>query len=516
MIAKRLFAVCLILCSFIQVSATVRPQPLPYNAPPLPNYSELVALAEKNSIDEPLKLKLDSLLNTPFVSNEAYYRGARPHRPDIVGLGASLRVVSWNIERGENIDKIIRLLTDKESFLKDADKKRMKQFDIDDRELLEQIEIIQSADVFVLQELDWGVARTGYREIVKELGAALNMNWAYGVEFVEIDPLYKNSAPTVDKERFKGLHGNAVLSRYPIIDARLTPLRVQGYNWYSEEKKRVTVLEKGRRLTTKVLFQERAGREIRRGGRTLLTVTLDVPDLPEGRVVVASVHLENRCKPSVRKEQMKEVLSYLYEADCPVILAGDFNTSHRDARPMSYQREIYNRIKSKDYWLKQGIKNITGIGMALDMVAGGVNYVRSHRDPTVKHIPVFAPNNERALFRKLEKFRFKDGHAFDFRGDARNTINELDGTLANSNERAPKGFVPTYEFERAIGPVGKFKLDWIFVKSYAAAARDKKGSYRFAPHFARTLKAVNYCNDERLSDHTPISVDLPFNHRDTE
>ena len=35
-------------------------------------------------------------------------------------------------------------------------------------------------------------------------------------------------------------------------------------------------------------------------------------------------------------------------------------------------------------------------------------------------------------------------------------------------------------------------------------------SYRFAPHFARTMASVNYALATRLSDHNPISVDLPF------
>jgi hypothetical protein len=32
------------------------------------------------------------------------------------------------------------------------------------------------------------VKRTQYREVIRELGETLNMNWAYGVEFLEIDP----------------------------------------------------------------------------------------------------------------------------------------------------------------------------------------------------------------------------------------------------------------------------------------------------------------------------------------
>ena len=57
---------------------------------------------------------------------------------------------------------------------------------------------------------------------------------------------------------------------------------------------------------------------------------------------------------------------------------------------------------------------------------------------------------------------------------------------------------------------GRLKLDWILVKPYIEDPRDTTQTYRFAPHFARTMEAVNYALEERLSDHNPLSVDLPF------
>jgi len=115
----------------------------------------------------------------------------------------------------------------------------------------------------------------------------------------------------------------------------------------------------------------------------------------------------------------------------------------------------------------------------------------------------------------LENFRFRDGTVIDFRGNKERTINGTKGTLANSGQRQAKGFVPTYRVSRTVGPIGKLKLDWILVKSYLESPRDRGGPYRFAPHFARTMRAVNYSWEERLSDHTPISVDLPFNEPDS-
>lgn len=89
-------------------------------------------------------------------------------------------------------------------------------------------------------------------------------------------------------------------------------------------------------------------------------------------------------------------------------------------------------------------------------------------------------------------------------------MNQTEGTLANSNQRDDKGFAVTYEVERTIGPAGKLKLDWIFVKSYLESPRSSGGPYRFAPHFPRTLEELNYSGEMRLSDHNPIVADLPF------
>jgi len=52
----------------------------------------------------------------------------------------------------------------------------------------EEIDFLRKADVLVLNEVDWGVNRTLFRNVADELARALNMNYAYGVEFVEVDP----------------------------------------------------------------------------------------------------------------------------------------------------------------------------------------------------------------------------------------------------------------------------------------------------------------------------------------
>ena len=55
--------------------------------------------------------------------------------------------------------------------------------------LEEEIQLLQESDVIILNEVDWGMPRSGYEEVIVELGKALNMNWVWGFEFAEIDPV---------------------------------------------------------------------------------------------------------------------------------------------------------------------------------------------------------------------------------------------------------------------------------------------------------------------------------------
>ena len=135
-------------------------------------------------------------------------------------------------------------------------------------------------------------------------------------------------------------------------------------------------------------------------------------------------------------------------------------------------------------------------------------------DPTEKSIPLMGTNPEAKFFSDLEDFLFEDGGRFDFSGETERSANGRVGKLANSNERGEKGFIPTNELGKKYGPVGQFKLDWIFVKP--AKLADSSGhepSYAFTPCFGRTLRELNHSFPDRISDHSPILVDLPLGQR---
>jgi endonuclease/exonuclease/phosphatase family metal-dependent hydrolase len=495
--------------------------------PELLTFDELVQLEKKDDPQPKLAARLNQLLHTPFISNEASLSGAKPNRPSSETLGPFIRATMWNIERGIQLDGIKIALTEPDKFGKYIEeKKNPKSKPLTAEELGEvnkQLEILRPTDLFILNEVDNGVTRTNYRDVARELAQALNMNYAYAVEFLELDPLnlglekvnlddkaaqediQKSFEP--DKSRYLGLHGTAVLSRYPILKATVRPIRVC-YDWFLGEKKEISKLEAGKRTGANLLFMERITREVRRGGRTALIVELAVPESPTGAVTVVAPHLETKCKPDCRRKQMTEILGWIRAEKNPVILAGDFNTSGTDTSPTSVSKVVTNRLKDPDQWAVTAVKWSTGAPTILLMP---VNMMRNKNDPTGFDVPLISRKKEAKLFGDLDDFHFEDGHTFDFRGEDARSADGRGGTLSDSNQRAMKGFRYTFALDRTYGGlVGEYKLDWFFVKGYATDSDKPGGSYKFAPHFARTLEEVNNAPDESLSDHFPITVDLPL------
>jgi endonuclease/exonuclease/phosphatase family metal-dependent hydrolase len=492
--------------------------------PAVLNYEELVLLSDNAEPGAPVREKLDRLLRTPFVGNAAHHAGTRPRRPELDRLGPALRVAVWNIERGSEFELIRLALSDPDGFLEEAGK----QWTPDPRRLEEirgQALDLKDSDVLILNEVDLGMTRSDYRDVAKELAASLGMNYAFGAEFVEVDKielgLEELHAPAaaddeqftrdleVDKVRYRGLHGTAVLSRYPIRDARIFRFHAC-YDWYGSEKEEIAKLEKGRRLAADRLFLERISREVRVGNRMALIADLGVPESPTGVVTVAAVHLENKCTPKCRQQQMRELLGDLQAVRNPLILGGDLNTTGGDGAPMSIGREVAKRIKNPHFWSRQAITWLTPLSLPQFFFLPA-NYFKNYQDPTAKNIPVIATNGEKGLFSLMRKFRFADESRFDFRGNAERSVAGRKGTLSNSNERAAKGFTTTFSFKRDFkGLIGRMRLDWVIVKPPGSASRDPEEVHPFEPYFGRTLAIVNAATPDQISDHHPIVVDLPL------
>jgi endonuclease/exonuclease/phosphatase family metal-dependent hydrolase len=497
----------------------------PSQGPPILSFDDLVKLSSTAKPEGALGTRLDTLLNTPFVSNGGTARNAQPLRPTVQNLGPVLRVALWNIERGLNFDLIRSALSDRSEFEILAESGN-RASDARKAAIELQLSILQNVDVLVLNEVDMGMKRTEYRDVAHDLAAALHMDYSYGVEFVEVDPIFELGIEQVhlpdlqqdqqlqddlrvDRERYRGLHGTAILSRYPIRNARILRLP-QCYDWYGAEAREAAKLEKGKRWAAHKLFNERIARELRHGGRMALIARLAVPDLPTGEVTIVAAHLENKCAPACRRRQMQMLLADIQQDKNPVVLAGDLNTTSKTNTPTSVRDEIMGRVTDYQFWIGQTISYFHPLGMWKHALFP-VRYFHAYNDPTAFHLPILWDNRERALFKTMERFRFSDGYTFDFRGESERTLNGMNRTLSDSNQRARKGFVPTYAFARDYGgAVGRFKLDWIFVKPFIQDPRRRGQSNLFAPYFPVTMREMNGALEERISDHPPLTVDLPL------
>jgi hypothetical protein len=186
------------------------------------------------------------------------------------------------------------------------------------------------------------------------------------------------------------------------------------------------------------------------------------------------------------------------------------NTTGADGSVVSITSVALEKMKDPAFWATKGLKYATGVGFAMDIATLTFKTTKFQGDPTASGVPLLAANPEQGLFKDLRDYRFEDGTRLDFRGDAELSANGREGTLSNSNERASKGFVTTFELPRTFGAVGKFKLDWIFVKDHLGDDAKSANSYRFAPGFARSMNGVNEALEDPLSDHCPISADFPL------
>ncbi|MBI1872774.1 MAG: endonuclease/exonuclease/phosphatase family protein [Acidobacteria bacterium] len=135
-------------------------------------------------------LRLAGHLTDPLLSDRAIHQiiGEPSRIGDLAYARQGIKVVTWNIERGEEFDEILSTL---------------RTFD---------------ADVVLLQEADLFCRRSAGRNVAKELAGALGMNWLWAGEFQEIGE---------SSGRQPALIGQAVLSKYPIEDPAVISFAAQ-------------------------------------------------------------------------------------------------------------------------------------------------------------------------------------------------------------------------------------------------------------------------------------------------
>lgn len=180
----------------------------------------------------------------------------------------SIRVVSWNINRGLQLNEIL-------DFLANA-----------------------SADLVLLQETDVNARRSQSRNIAREIARTLRMNYVFGCEFQELAQGNSDSP---------AYHGQATLSRLPLLESRILRFRKQSGFW------------RPRWFVPNIQsLQRRIGARMALVSHVLWF---------EKQLVVYNVHLESRGDDALRCGQLAEILCDMqqYDAAVPAVLAGDFN-----------------------------------------------------------------------------------------------------------------------------------------------------------------------------------------------
>lgn len=184
------------------------------------------------------------------------------------------RAVAWNIERGSRFEQQV--------------------------DALQRDPRLAGCDLLLITEADAGMARSGNRMVAEELARALGMAQVFAPCYLALGKGSGVERDATGANRF-GLHGNALLSRYLIRDAR------------------AIALPNG--------VDKMAHREKRLGRQSAVVAIIDFPDRP---VQAVSLHLDAQSTQRHRFEQMQLVLGQL-DSSLPTVIGGDWNTSTYDS-----------------------------------------------------------------------------------------------------------------------------------------------------------------------------------------
>ena len=235
-------------------------------APHLPALAACRNSAELWGLDlyRALEPHIRRVLDTPEIGDFSDIGwGDAPARPQY-------RFVAWNVERGAQFEGQVEVLRT-HPFLRDA-------------------------DVLLLTETDAGMVRSGNRNVARDLARALGMHYAFVPCYLN---LTKGSGIEQDLPGANdlGLHGNALLSRYPIANVRPVFLE-NGVDIMASREKRI-------------------GRQA--------AVAADIC-FPNATMTAVSVHMDAQSTQRHRYLQLRDVLDHIGGAQA-VVVGGDWNTS---------------------------------------------------------------------------------------------------------------------------------------------------------------------------------------------
>lgn len=294
-----------------------------------------------------------------------------------------IRIVSWNIERGKQLDGII-------SYCKE------------DAELAK-------ADIILAVESDNGMGRTANRNVAKEMAESLGMNYCFAPSYLVLG---KGAVGETNhnKKNTTALHGTAILSKYPILEAKGIKVPPVKEVFHSSEK--------------------------RIGCKKGLVAKLQIG---KKTIALGAIHIDLSSTAKDRANQLESVIKGLPKADLQLV-GGDWNTS------------TFNlRRKGELAW--QVITKFFTIGFK--------GAIENYMTPELKF--------DKPIFEKLAEHGFEhEGFNDREKGSIYFDINDL-----LHNEKAKK-FVPPFllrDLERRLRPWNgcvPLKIDWIAGKGCQA------------------------------------------------
>ncbi|WP_428268160.1 endonuclease/exonuclease/phosphatase family protein [Haliangium sp.] len=355
----------------------------------------------------------------------------QPARPAPRPARDFVRVVAWNIERGKRA--------------------------VDVGAFLAADPVLSAADVVLLNEVDIGMARSGNLDVAATVADALGFEHVFGNSYLCLSQGNLRDGAS-DQHNRDGLHGNAVLSRYPLRRAECFSVAITKDKFESSEK--------------------------RLGHKKALWAEVETP---LGPLPVCALHLDSAASPAQRAAQLADALAVVDargrdrgRGRC--LIGGDFNTTTYDAK--SAPRLVWN--------------------IARKLLRGGFAHAIHH---------YLHPDQlyEKAIFDALR------AHGYDYasfnapeRGTSRYEVGSFDSE-SKVREHLPGIAVSILRWRlRPWNGVAPLKIDWFAGRGLRAlddgALTEADGRSSLAPSSFEKPR----WQGRLLSDHDPIVVDVAW------
>ena len=351
----------------------------------------------------------------------------RPSKPAPVPPRAFLRVASWNLQRGIRLDGIVAAL--------------------------QAHPALADLDVLLLNEVDAGMARSRNLDVAAAIGEALGFSWVFGNSYVCLDlGDARDRRDGAGGENTHAMHGNAILSRWPLVRAENVAVQVTKDKFHSSEK--------------------------RLGAKKALWAEVDTP---AGRLAVGTAHLDSVASPAQRAAQLRDLLSAMdMTRPLPALVGGDFNTHTYDVR--SLPRLVRN--------------------LFLKAVRGAFPH-------TIHHYMHPWELYERPVFETLEAAGF-DWRPFNdlSRGTMRYEVGSFDSE-SSVREQMPGVVVDLLRWKlRPWNGVVPMRMDWMAGRGLRALADGEVTEPGGRSSRSPTTAERPRWNGEKLSDHDPVIIDV--------